>query len=51
MTREEFMELMGLTEENMEELELDADHEAGESWFDIAKGMINQLNYFVARYM
>lgn len=49
MTREQFMELMGLTEENMEELELDIDHENGESWFDIAKGMIDQLNHFIAR--
>lgn len=49
MTREQFMELMGLSEENMEELELDADHENDESWFDIAKGMIHQMNTFIAK--
>lgn len=47
ITRQQFMYIFGLDEDNMEDLELDDDHENGESWSAIAKGMIEQLNYFV----
>lgn len=51
MTREQFMELFKLTEDNMEELELDQDHENGESWFEIAQGIISQMNSLLVKHI
>lgn len=48
MTREDFMELMGLNEgdEGMEYA--DEQHENGETWFEIAKSTIATMNMLLA---
>lgn len=48
LTKEQFMELMGF-EEGDEGLEIaEIEHEAGSTWFDIAKATILQLNYMLS---
>ena len=47
LTREQFMELMGLNEGDVGMDHAEEWHDAGESWWDIAKASIFNMNQII----
>ena len=47
MTREQFMELFGLEESDAGMEYVEEQHEAGESWWEIAKGSIATMDMLI----
>ena len=48
LTREQFMNLMGLEERDEGMLIAEDEHEAGATWFEIARSTIAQLNIMLS---